>query len=58
MTEILFLITGIFVGAVAVWLASKFRYEGKQNISKERLKGLSEIIEKAQKAESNRSHRR
>lgn len=49
MTEILFLITGIFVGAVAVWLASKFRYEGKQNISKERLKGLSEIIEKAQK---------
>ncbi len=49
MTEILFLITGIFVGAVAVWLASKFRYEGKQNISKERLKGLSEIIEKTQK---------
>lgn len=49
MTEVLFLITGIFVGAVAVWLASKFRYEGKQNISKERLKGLSEIIEKAQK---------
>ena len=49
MTEILFLITGILVGAVTVWLASKFRYEGKQNISKERLKGLSEIIEKAQK---------
>lgn len=49
MTEILFLITGILVGAVAVWLAGKFRYEGKQNISKERLKGLSEIIEKTQK---------
>lgn len=49
MTEILFLITGILVGAVAVWLASKFRYEGKQNITKERLKGLSEIIEKTQK---------
>lgn len=49
MTEILFLITGIFVGAVAIGLASKFRYEGRQNISKERLKGLSEIIEKAQK---------
>ncbi len=49
MTEFFFLITGILVGAVAVWIASKFRYEGKQNISKERLKGLSEIIEKTQK---------
>ena len=49
MTEILFLITGILVGAVAVWLASKFRYEGQRNISEERLKGLSEVIEKAQK---------
>lgn len=48
MTEILFLITGILVGAVAVGLAGKFRYEGKRNISEEKLRGLSETVEKTQ----------
>jgi DNA recombination protein RmuC len=47
MTEILFLIIGMIVGAVSVWLVSKFRFEGKQSISEERLKGLSETVEKA-----------
>lgn len=48
MTEIFFLITGILVGAVAVGLAGKFRYEGKRNISEEKLRGLSETVEKTQ----------